>query len=115
MASKSCDTMDYKFLVKMQHIDYEDALWSGVTVRKGYIVAYRRLIISADSKPRKESTPIYIADETRMTGRSQLIWALFFRIELYGPAYKVPHLQPRFLHQVDIPNVMIIREDDEED
>ena len=42
-----------------------------VTVRKGYIVAYRQLVTTADSKPREESTPIHVADVARMTAALQ--------------------------------------------
>ena len=70
VASESRDRADYQFFVGMQHIDDEDGLAyeaTCVTVRKGYIVAYRRLVTTVDSKSREESTPIYIADVTRMT------------------------------------------------
>ena len=42
-----------------------------VTVRKGYTVAYRQLVTTADSKPREESTPIHVADVVRMTAALQ--------------------------------------------
>ena len=42
-----------------------------VTVRKGYIVAYRQLVTTADSKPREESTLIHVADVARMTAALQ--------------------------------------------
>ena len=70
VASKSRDPADYQFHIGMQHINDEDSLvyeTTLVTVRKGYIVAYRRLVTTADSKPREELTPIYIADVARMT------------------------------------------------
>ena len=54
----------------MQHIDDEEGHiceTTRVTVRKGYIVAYRRLVSTADSKPKEDSTPIHVADVARMT------------------------------------------------
>ena len=60
----------YQFLVGMQHIDNEDSLVyeiTHVTVRKDYIVAYRRLVTTADSKPREESTPTHIVNVAHMT------------------------------------------------
>ena len=42
-----------------------------VTVRKGYIVVYRRLVTTADSKPREDSTPIHVAEVARMTAALQ--------------------------------------------
>ena len=48
--SESQDPADKQFLVGMQHIDGEDGLvckTTHVTVRKGYIVAYRRLVTAA--------------------------------------------------------------------
>ena len=37
----------------------------------GFIVGYRRLITSGESKPREEATPIHIADIARMTAALQ--------------------------------------------
>ena len=42
-----------------------------VTVRKGYIMAYRQLVTTADSKPQEKSTPIHVADVARMTAALQ--------------------------------------------
>ena len=53
VASESRDFKGYQFLVGLQHIDDEDGLvyvTTRVTVRKGYIVAYRQLVTTADSK-----------------------------------------------------------------
>ena len=72
VASESRDPKDYQLLVG--HIDDEDGLvyvTTRVTVRKGYIVAYRQLVTKADSKPREESTPIHVADVARMTAALQ--------------------------------------------
>lgn len=55
----------------MQHIDDDDDGLDHettlVTVRKCNFVAYRRLVITANSKPRGESTSIYIAGVVLMT------------------------------------------------
>ena len=74
VASESRDPKDYQFQVGLQHINDEDGLvyvTTHVTVRKGYIVAYRQLVTTADSKPREESTPIHVADVARMTAALQ--------------------------------------------
>ena len=75
VASESSDpTKDYQFLVGLQHIDDEDSLvyvTTCVTVRKGYIVAYRQLVTTADSKPREESKPNHVAVVARMTAPLQ--------------------------------------------
>jgi hypothetical protein len=74
VASESKDPADYQFLVGTQHIDDEDGLvyeTTRVVVRKGYIVAFRRLVTSGEVQPREESTPIHIADVARMTAALQ--------------------------------------------
>jgi hypothetical protein len=38
-----------------------------VVVRKGFIVAFRRLVTSAGIQPREESTLVHVADTARMT------------------------------------------------
>ena len=61
---------DYDYLVGTHHIDDEDGLvyeTTRVVVRKGFIVAYRRLVTSGERKPREEATPIHVADVVRMT------------------------------------------------
>ena len=53
VASESWDPKDYQFLVGLQHIDDEDGLvyvTTRVTVRKGYIVAYRQLMTTHYSR-----------------------------------------------------------------
>jgi hypothetical protein len=61
---------DYDYLVGTNHIDDEDGLvyeTTRVVVRKGFIVAYRRLLTSGEQKPREEATPLHVADVARMT------------------------------------------------
>ena len=63
VALESHDPADYQFLAGMQHIDDEDGLvyeTTRVTVCKGYIKVYHRLVTTEDSKPREELTPIHI-------------------------------------------------------
>jgi hypothetical protein len=70
VASNPQDPSHYDFLVGTKHIDDEDGLvyqTTRVVVRKGFIVAFRRLATSAGVQPREESTPIHIADVARMT------------------------------------------------
>ena len=61
----------YKFLVGMRHIDDDDALFMRPRVcqsaRAILCHVYRRLVTSADSKAREESTPIHGADMASMT------------------------------------------------
>jgi hypothetical protein len=58
-------------LAQSTNIDDEDGLVYEITrvvVRKGFIVAFRRLIVTFDgAQPREESTPIHVADVARMT------------------------------------------------
>ena len=57
--------------------DYHTTLLAGqdvttrVAVHNDYIVACRQLVTTADSKPREESTPIYVADVARVTAALQ--------------------------------------------
>jgi hypothetical protein len=72
VASNSKDPSHYDFLVGTKHIDDEDGLvyvyqTTRAVVRKGFIVAFRRLVTSAGVQPREESTPIHVADVARMT------------------------------------------------
>jgi hypothetical protein len=74
VADDSKDPADYQYLIGQHHLDDEDGLvyeTTRVVVRKGFIVAYRRLITSGEFKPREESTPIHIADIVRMTAALQ--------------------------------------------
>jgi hypothetical protein len=65
------DPSHYDFLVGTKYIDDEDGLVYEITrvvVRKGFIVAFRRLVVTFDgAQPREESTPIHVADVDRMT------------------------------------------------
>ena len=57
MASEFREPAESQTLVWMQHFDDEDGFvneTTRVTVRKGYIVAYRRLMTTADFNPREE-------------------------------------------------------------
>ena len=66
---ESRDPGGYQVFVGMQYIDVENGLvyeTMRVTIRKGYIVAYRRLVTTPDCKPREESTLIYVADVARI-------------------------------------------------
>ena len=59
-----------QFSVGSKHLDDEDDLvyeTTRVVVLKGFIVAYRRLVTSGDSKPCEEAAPIYVSDVARMT------------------------------------------------
>ena len=70
VASESRDPKDYQYLVGLHLIDDEDGLvyvTTRVTVRKGYIVVYRQLVTTVDSKPREELIPIHVAVVARMT------------------------------------------------
>ena len=70
MAEESKDPADFQFLVGTQHLDDEDGLMyetTRVVVQRGFLVAYRRLVTSGDSKPCEEATPIHVADVARMT------------------------------------------------
>ena len=70
MAAESQDPSTFQSLVGTHHIDDEDGLvyeTTRVVTRKGFIVAYRRLVTSEETKPREEATPIHIADVARMT------------------------------------------------
>jgi hypothetical protein len=61
---------DYDYLMGTHHIDDEDGLvyeTTRVVVRKGFIVAYRRLVTPGERKPREEATPTHVADVARMT------------------------------------------------
>ena len=60
VASECCNyPADYQFLVGMQHIDDENGLV--------YETSPQGLVTIADSKSSEETTPIHIADVTRMT------------------------------------------------
>ena len=70
MTSNPQDPSHYDYLVGTEHIDDEDGMvfqTTRVVVRKGLIVAFRRLVTSAGDQPREESTPIHMADVARMT------------------------------------------------
>jgi hypothetical protein len=70
VASEEKDPASYSHLVGTHHLDDEDGLvyeTTRVVVRKGYIVAFRRLVTDSELKPREEATPIHIADIVRMT------------------------------------------------
>ncbi len=70
VAAESQDPSTFQSLVGTHHIDDEDGLvyeTTRVVTRKGFIVAYRRLVTSEETKPREEATPIHIADVARMT------------------------------------------------
>ncbi len=74
VASNPQDPSHYDFLVGTKHIDDEDGLvyeTTRVVVRKGFIVAFRRLVTSAGAQPREEATPIHVADVARMTAALQ--------------------------------------------
>jgi len=70
VATTPQDPSHYDFLVGTTHIDDEDGLvyeTTRVVVRKGFIVAFRRLVTEDGIKTREEATPIHIADIARMT------------------------------------------------
>jgi hypothetical protein len=70
VASECQDPSHFQSLVGTHHIDDEDGLvyeTTRVVTRKGFIVAFRRLVTSEETKPREEATPIHIADVARMT------------------------------------------------
>jgi hypothetical protein len=70
VASDSKDPSEFQYLVGTPHIDDEDGLvynTTRVVVRKGFIVAYRRLITPGEPQPREEATPIHVADVVRMS------------------------------------------------
>jgi hypothetical protein len=69
-----------------------------VVVRQGYIVAYRRLVTSTGAKPRKEYTPIQIADVVRMTTALQSLSA----DDSVPRALETPSDTPGPRRQVDI-------------
>ena len=69
VASDSKDPSDFH-LVGTHHIDDEDGLvysTTRVVVRKGFIVAYRKLVTQGEPQPREEATPIHVADVVRMS------------------------------------------------
>ena len=64
------DSAVFLFLVGSNYLDDEDGLvgeTSRTVVINCFIVAYRRLITSGDSKPLEEATPIHVANVARMT------------------------------------------------
>ena len=70
VASEEKDLASYSHLVGTHHLDDEDGLvyeTTRVVVRKGYIVAFRRLVTDSELKPREEATPIHIANIVSMT------------------------------------------------
>jgi hypothetical protein len=70
LACTSQDPSHFQSLVGTHHIDDEDGLvyeTTRVVTRKGFFVAFRRLVTSEETKPREEATPIHIADVARMT------------------------------------------------
>jgi hypothetical protein len=65
VASESKAPSDYSFLVGTHHLDDKDGLiyeTTRVVARKGFIVAYRRLVTTTGVKPREEASPIHVAD-----------------------------------------------------
>ena len=65
VAADAKDPQEYSFLVGSHHLDDEDGMvyeTTRVAVRKGFIVAFRRLVTDSVLKPREEATPIHIAD-----------------------------------------------------
>lgn len=61
-------------MVGTQHLDDEDGLvyeTTRVLSRKGFVVAYRRVVTATGVKPREEATPIHVADVARMTAALQ--------------------------------------------
>jgi hypothetical protein len=76
VVSNPQDPSHYDFLVGTKHIDDEDGLvyqTARVVVRKGFIVAFRRLVTSAGVQPREESTLIHVTDVARMTAAVPLL------------------------------------------
>ena len=67
---------DFKFLVGTRHLDDEDGMiyeTTRVVNRRGYIVAYRRLVTNQGDLIREEKVPIHAADVARMTSDLNLL------------------------------------------